>query len=147
MTLVDGTVPLTHRAPGIPVREILLGEDCEVRSLPGNNVSSIDFVSGPDGANPTLDTLTITLEEDFPGLYKFKINGTGQVADLFLFGCEPSCLDAVPEYQRSGKSGARTAEQRRMVLRSMAQHTTTDAKYWDGTAASLVNRNLEVFGG
>jgi hypothetical protein len=134
-------VRLEVRSPGVPVREIELGETVELGAVAG-----VEIVSVPADAAPTIDGLVVTPHA--LGLHHFRVDGVaGERCDFYLFAYEPGCLARVPVRQSHGRCGEdRIPAERRLVIRSLVQHHNSDARWFDGSATSMIGRALLPFG-
>lgn len=133
------------RAPGAPVREVQLGETLQIRSLPGFAVVSLELVSHP-GTPPTVSDLDVTPQ--VRGLHHFRVIGANGRTDLYIYAYDADCLARVRSAPPNrGRTAPLTSAEKRLVIRAICQAHASDARWWDGSAASLVSRNLSVFGG
>lgn len=132
------TTHLEHRSPGVPVREVELGETLTLRG-----VDSLTLVSHP-GQPPTIDGLAITPVAR--GLHRFVVQLGQSRCELAVFAYDAACTAWIPVVQRDGDPSPRSLEARRLVIRSLVQHLDSDGRFFDGTVASLHNRPLALFG-
>jgi hypothetical protein len=120
-----GSIACTMRSGSNQVREVMVGETMTV-----GTVGQITCDGGAvDGNRVSFHT---------PGRY--RVRWSGGAFDCLAY--EAGALDIVPRVQSSGASGIeRDADSRRIVLRSLATHSS-----WDGRADSARQYRLTDFG-